>query len=78
LIWPLRSPLARDRRRAAGSKREGRKALAEINPRLATRAKELRATGLSLRAVSAQLAVDGFLNVNGKPYKHMTVRNLVR
>jgi DNA invertase Pin-like site-specific DNA recombinase len=76
LVLKLRG--ARQRKKAATGKCEGRKALAETNPELATRAKELRATGLALRAIADQLAADGYLNENGRPYNHKTVRSLVR
>ena len=65
LVAKLRA--ARERRRAATGKCEGRKAWAEINPELVREAKRLRRRSpkghqRSLREVAAELAKLGFLN----------------
>jgi DNA invertase Pin-like site-specific DNA recombinase len=80
LVAKLRK--ARDRKRAACGKCEGRKSHAELNPDLVAKAKRLRRRSpkghrLSLRAVSAELARLGYLNANGKPFAAMSVRSML-
>ena len=63
---------ARDRKRAAVGKCEGRKSWAEINPELVREAKRLRRRSpkghqRSLRDVAAELAKLGFVNERGAP-----------
>jgi DNA invertase Pin-like site-specific DNA recombinase len=70
---------ARRRKRAAtGKKVEGRKSHAEIRPIVVKLAKTLarkkpKGGKLSLRAVSAELAAQGFLNERGKPFNAKSV-----
>ena len=70
---------ARRRKRiATGKKVEGRKSLAETNPEAVALAKRLarkRPKGgkMSLRAVSAALAAQGYLNERGKPFNPKSV-----
>jgi DNA invertase Pin-like site-specific DNA recombinase len=73
---------ARDRKRAASGKCEGRKSHAESRPELARLAKQLRRRSpkggrRSLREVAAALASMGHLNVNGRPFSPSTVRFLL-
>jgi DNA invertase Pin-like site-specific DNA recombinase len=73
---------ARDRKRAATGKCEGRKSHAELNPKLVAAAKQLRRRSpkggqRSLRAVSAELAAQGFLNERGQPFAASSVRAMV-
>jgi DNA invertase Pin-like site-specific DNA recombinase len=76
LVAKLRG--ARQRKKAATGKCEGRKSLVETRPDLAARAQELRATGLPLRAIGAQLAAEGLANEHGRPFNPKTVRSLLR
>jgi hypothetical protein len=64
---------ARERKRAANGKCEGRKSHAERSPKLVAAAKRLhrlRPKGgrRSLRTIAAELATAGFLNANGRPF----------
>src|SRR5271166_969769 len=69
---------ARKRKRMANGKCEGRKSLAETNPNAVALAKHLarkRPKGgqMSLRAVSAAMAAQGYLNERGVPFNHKSV-----
>jgi hypothetical protein len=73
---------ARERKRREAGKCEGRKSHAERNPALVARAKRLhrkRPKGgrMSLRAISAELAAQGFLNENGCPFAAASVRSML-
>jgi hypothetical protein len=62
----------------ATGKYEGRKSLHETNPDAVALAKALRRKRpkggqLSLRAVSAEMAKQGFLNEHGRPFNHKSV-----
>ncbi len=65
---------ARDRKRARDGKCEGRKSHVEMNPELVALVKRLRRrnpkTGerKSLRAISRELEVMGYRNINGRPF----------
>jgi hypothetical protein len=77
----LKLAAARKRKRVATGKCEGRKSLAETNPDAVALAKHLarkRPKGgqLSLRAVSAELAKQGFLNERGQPFNHKSVATM--
>jgi hypothetical protein len=75
---------ARDRKRARDGKCEGRRSHREINPELVALAKKLHRrnpkTGqrLSLRAISAQLAAHGMVNIHGRPFAAASVQTMVR
>lgn len=77
LVGKLRA--ARERKRLARGKCEGRKSRAEINPEMVQIAKGLRRRkrGNSLRAVTAELAVRGYVNVNGKEFSAASVRSML-
>ena len=70
---------ARRRKRiATGQKVEGRKSHLEERPDVVALAKALRRRKpkggqMSLRAIAAELAVQGFLNERGKPFHHKSV-----
>jgi DNA invertase Pin-like site-specific DNA recombinase len=70
---------ARTRKRAAtGEKVEGRKSHAETRPEAVALAKSLarkkpKGGRLSLRAISAELAAQGFLNERGLPFNHKSI-----
>jgi len=69
---------ARKRKRMATGKCEGRKSLSETNPDAVALAKALsrkRPKGgqLSLRAVSAEMAKQRFLNERGRPFNHKSI-----
>lgn len=72
---------ARDRKRKATGKCEGRKSHAEMNPDLVAVAKRLRRAykgrQRSLREVAAELASKGFLNARGAPYAAMSIKSMV-
>jgi DNA invertase Pin-like site-specific DNA recombinase len=77
LVAKLR--VAREAKRAAVGKCEGRKSYMERAPALVQAAKELSAQRprLSLRKISAALAERGFVQANGKPYPAMSVSNML-
>jgi DNA invertase Pin-like site-specific DNA recombinase len=73
---------ARERKRKANGKCEGRKSHAERNPALVEAAKRLhrlRPKGgrRSLRTIAAELATAGFLNENGRPFAPSSVKAMV-
>jgi DNA invertase Pin-like site-specific DNA recombinase len=68
----------RRKRMATGEKVEGRKSHAEARPDVMALAKRLarkkpKGGRLSLRAISAELAVQGFLNERGRPFNPKSV-----
>jgi DNA invertase Pin-like site-specific DNA recombinase len=74
---------ARDRKRATGTKVEGRKSYAEARPEVVALAKSLRRSRpkggqRSLREISAELAVVGHLTAKGTPYGAAAVREMIR
>jgi DNA invertase Pin-like site-specific DNA recombinase len=81
LVAKLRG--ARDRKRAAGHKVEGRRSLMETRPDVVVEARRLRRaspkTGerRSLRAIAAELAAAGYVNHNGRPYSAKSVRSML-
>jgi len=73
---------ARKRKRVATGKCEGRKSLHETNPDAVALAKHLarkRPKGgqLSLRAVSAEMAKQGFLNERRRPFNHKSIASML-
>jgi hypothetical protein len=73
---------ARERKRREAGKCEGRKSHAERNPKLVALVKRLhrqRPKGgrMSLRAISAELATQGFLNENGRPFAAASIRSMI-
>jgi len=73
---------ARKRKRATGVKVEGRKSLAETNPDAVALAKRLarkRPKGgqMSLRAIAAEMAAQGFLNERGAPFNHKSIASML-
>ena len=80
LVAKLRG--ARDRKRAAMGKCEGRKSLAERDPELVQQAKRLRRRSpkghqRSLREISTELAKAGYLNAGGKPFSPSSVKSML-
>jgi DNA invertase Pin-like site-specific DNA recombinase len=79
----LNMRLARERKRAAKGKCEGRKSHAELRPDLVQEVHKLRRqnprTGLkqSYRAISAVLAERNELNINGKPYAAASIKAML-
>ena len=75
---------ARDRKRATGTKAEGRKSHAEERPETVILAKRLHRanpkTGKrrSLREISAELAVAGHLNQHGRSFHPKSVQVMLR
>jgi DNA invertase Pin-like site-specific DNA recombinase len=73
---------ARDRKRAATGRCEGRKSHAELNPHLVREAKCLRrrspkGSRRSLRAAAAELARLGFENSNGRAFSPSSIKAIV-
>ena len=73
---------ARERKRREAGKCEGRKSHAERNPELVALAKRLhrqkpKGGRMSLRAISAELATQGFLNENGRPFAAASVKSML-
>src|SRR6266700_4167849 len=73
---------ARERKRREAGKCEGRKSHAERNPELVALAKRLhrqkpKGGRMSLRAISADLATQGFLNENGRPFAAASVKSML-
>jgi DNA invertase Pin-like site-specific DNA recombinase len=80
LVAKLRA--ARERRRVATGKCEGRKSWAEINPELVRQAKRLRRRlpkggQRSLRDVAAELAKLGFVNQRGAEFSAASIASMV-
>jgi DNA invertase Pin-like site-specific DNA recombinase len=70
---------ARQRKKERTGKCEGRKSHAEINPEMVQIAKGLRRRkrGNSLRAIAAELAARGYVNVNGREYSAASVASML-
>jgi DNA invertase Pin-like site-specific DNA recombinase len=68
---------ARDRKKAETGKCGGRKSYAEIRPETVALAKQLQASGLSLRKISAELAAQGHLTAKGRPYVASAVQAMI-
>jgi DNA invertase Pin-like site-specific DNA recombinase len=68
---------ARDRKREAAGKCEGRKSYAESPPDTVALAKQLHAAGLSYRKISAQLAAQGHVTSTGKPHVASAVQKML-
>jgi DNA invertase Pin-like site-specific DNA recombinase len=73
---------ARERKRREAGKCEGRKSHAERNPELVVLAKRLhrqkpKGGRMSLRAISAELAILGFLNENGRPFAAASIKSML-
>jgi DNA invertase Pin-like site-specific DNA recombinase len=73
---------ARKRKRVANGKCDGRKSHAEKRPEVVALAKALRRRRpkggqMSLRAVSAELAAQGFLNERGAPFNHKSIASML-
>jgi DNA invertase Pin-like site-specific DNA recombinase len=80
LVAKLR--VARERKRAASGKCEGRKSWAELNPELVREAKRLRRRSpkghqRSLRDVAAELAKLGFINERGTVFSASAVQSML-
>ncbi len=81
LVQKLRK--ARERKRTAVGKCEGRKTLAELHPKTVTLAKRLRRkspkTGKrrSFRSIAQLLAEEGHLNEKGATYSPQSIKNMI-
>jgi DNA invertase Pin-like site-specific DNA recombinase len=67
---------ARERKKAATGKCEGRKSWAEMDPEMVKVAKQLRQAGKSLNAVREALANQGFVSSTGKPFTRSVVSRM--
>jgi DNA invertase Pin-like site-specific DNA recombinase len=68
---------ARERKKAATGKCEGRRSWNEMDPAMTKIARQLRKTGASLNAVRAALANQGFVSSTGKPFTRSVVSRMV-
>ena len=68
---------ARDRKREANGKCEGRKSYAEARPDTVALVKELAARGLSYRKIAAELAAQGHVTRTGKPHVASAVQKML-
>ena len=68
---------ARDRKREAVGKCEGRKGYAEAMPDTVALVRQLQADGLSYRKIAAELAVRGHLTSNGKPHVASAIQKML-
>src|SRR5207237_1213082 len=73
---------ARERKRKDNGKCEGRKSHAERDPELVALARRLlrrapKGGQRSLRAISAELAANGFLNERGQPFAAASVKSML-
>lgn len=80
LVMKLRT--ARERKRTENGKCEGRKSHAEMNAELVAEVKRLRRRRpkggqRSYREISEELAVNGHLNINGRPYDPSSIRSML-
>jgi DNA invertase Pin-like site-specific DNA recombinase len=69
---------ARDRKKAVTGKCGGRQSYAEAKPDTVALARKLRERRMSLRKIAAELAKQGHLTVNGKPYVATAVQAMLR
>ena len=67
---------ARERKKDATGKCEGRKSWAEMDPEMVKVARQLRKSGKSLNAVRAALAKQGFVSRTGKPFTRSVVSRM--
>jgi DNA invertase Pin-like site-specific DNA recombinase len=75
LVAKLRA--ARERKREANGKCEGRKSYAEGMPETVALAKELHGQGLSYRKISAELVARGHVTRTGKPHVASAVQKML-
>ena len=68
---------ARDRKREATGRCEGRKSYADAMPATVALAKQLHADGLSYRKISAELAVQGHVTGSGKHHVASAVQKML-
>jgi DNA invertase Pin-like site-specific DNA recombinase len=68
---------ARQRKKATGVKVEGRKSYAESVPLVVAHAKALRASGMTLKKVTDQMAADGFRTASGAPYQPTAIGRMI-
>jgi hypothetical protein len=77
LVQKLRG--ARDRKSAKlGRRVEGNPAWKAVPPGAVVTAQSARASGMTLRAISAELSAAGFLAPSGKPYGAQSVKRMLR
>jgi DNA invertase Pin-like site-specific DNA recombinase len=67
---------ARERKKVATGKCEGRKSWAEMDPAMVKVARQLLKTGKSLNAVRMTLAKQGFVSKTGKPFTRSVVSRM--
>lgn len=68
---------ARERKRIASGKCEGRKSYAEANPKMVELARELSRQRLSLREISAALAGQGYRTAKDMPFSASAVKSMI-
>jgi DNA invertase Pin-like site-specific DNA recombinase len=67
---------ARERKKTATGKCEGRLSWAQMNPEMVKVARELRKTGMSLNGVRAELGIRGFVSSTGKLFTRSVVSRM--
>jgi DNA invertase Pin-like site-specific DNA recombinase len=75
LVSKLRG--ARDRKRAAGVKVEGRKSHAELRPKVVDLARQLHGRQLSLREIAVELFKLGHTTKHGKPFSSSAISSML-
>jgi len=68
---------ARQRKKALTGKCEGGKSYAEKVPATVERAKALRASGMTLKAITYQMTAEGFKTASGAPYQMTAIGRMI-
>jgi len=68
---------AKDRKRAAGGKAEGRKSYIQKVPATVERARALRASGMTLKQITDQMTAEGFKTDTGSPYQMTAIGRMI-
>jgi DNA invertase Pin-like site-specific DNA recombinase len=68
---------AKDRKRAAGGRAEGRKTYVMQVPDTVARVKALRAQGWTLKQITQQMHVEGFKTTSGAPYQMTAIGRMI-
>lgn len=68
---------ARDRKRLATGKCEGRKSHAEMRPDVVEHVRRLHLSGATLRRISEELFQCGHVNIHGVPYAAASIRSML-
>ena len=69
---------ARQRKKVLTGKCEGAKSYAESVPATVERARALRATGMTLKAITDQMTAEGFQTASGSPYQMTAIGRMIK